>query len=181
MDRADFQSIFPIERCEITNRHFADKEQLFQYILDQNTKTSIFSQSNGQIKEKIYQGLIAREMVISTGVGKGLAIPHCSLDFLHDTYGYLLRLKKEMEFQAIDKKKVFFVCTLFVPTRGYAREMRILSDICTLFSRDHFRQQIKEATTAPEIHDLLLSEFPTKRRKKSRSSSPASLKKTAAT
>ena len=54
--------------------------------------------------EDVYQGLIDRERLGSTGIGYGVAIPHCRLACLNDdeTRGYLIQLNQGIDFDAID-------------------------------------------------------------------------------
>ena len=64
---------------------------------------------------QIYEALIAREQLGSTGLGEGIAIPHCRIPKLKETIGCLIKLETPIDFDAVDKKPVdllFFLLTI---------------------------------------------------------------------
>ena len=67
--------------------------------------------------EDIYQGLIDRERLGSTGIGYGVAIPHCRMASLStdEAYGYLIQLNQGVDFDSIDGQPVELLFVLLVP------------------------------------------------------------------
>ena len=68
----------------------------------------VSTQTNSISRESIFKGLKEREKLSSTGVGKGLAIPHCAFDELKEFFVGLI-VVNEMDFDAIDNKPVNLV------------------------------------------------------------------------
>jgi nitrogen PTS system EIIA component len=64
----------------------------------------------------IAQELIKRESLGSTGVGNGIAMPHARIQALQKPFGLLARLKKPIDFAAIDGRPVDLVFLLLLPT-----------------------------------------------------------------
>ena len=64
---------------------------------------------------QIYNALIAREQLGSTGLGNGIAIPHCRVPKCESTIGCLIKLEKPIDFDAIDGKPVDLLFYLLVP------------------------------------------------------------------
>ena len=70
--------------------------------------------------EDIYQGLIDRERLGSTGIGYGVAIPHCRMASLNtdETRGYLIQLNQGVDFDSIDGQPVELLFVLLVLING---------------------------------------------------------------
>ena len=71
--------------------------------------------SLGQPADQVASYLLKREELGSTGIGKGIAIPHARLPVLQRPYGLLAKLKQEIEFDAIDGQAVGIVFVLLLP------------------------------------------------------------------
>ena len=65
--------------------------------------------------DAIYENLIARERLGSTGFGNGIAIPHCRLEDCHQAIGALLQLDGKIDFDALDGQPVDLIFVLLVP------------------------------------------------------------------
>ncbi|MCP5326880.1 MAG: PTS IIA-like nitrogen regulatory protein PtsN [Oceanospirillaceae bacterium] len=101
----------------------------------------------GQIDESsaddIYDKLIAREKLGSTGIGEGIAIPHCRLDQCQQTTGVLLRLEKAVDYDAIDHKPVDLVFALLVPAEATNEHLQTLSMLAKKFNEATFRDTLR--------------------------------------
>jgi PTS system nitrogen regulatory IIA component len=63
----------------------------------------------------IARAILKREALGSTGVGHGIALPHARIPGLGKTYGLFVRLKKAIDFEAVDGKPVDLVFLLLLP------------------------------------------------------------------
>lgn len=106
--------------------------------------------------EEIFQGLISRERLGSTGLGDGVAIPHCRLDNCPKAYGTVVKLPEPIEFDAIDKKPVDLMFVLLVPTEATEEHLQILAKVAEHFSQESFRQALRDSTSADELHQTTL-------------------------
>src|SRR5690606_32319790 len=65
--------------------------------------------------DAIYESLIAREKLGSTGFGNGIAIPHCRLEQCSEAVGALLQLDRKIDFDSLDGEPVDLIFVLLVP------------------------------------------------------------------
>jgi len=66
-------------------------------------------------ENQIFNNLVARERLGSTGIGQGIAIPHCRLEDCKRVVGALLTLSEPIDFDAIDNEPVDLLFVLLVP------------------------------------------------------------------
>lgn len=111
--------------------------------------------------EDIYQGLIERERLGSTGIGYGVAIPHCRLPGLAETEtrGYLIQLNQGIDFDAIDGQPVELLFVLLVPESTNQVHLNLLANLADCFSKDQFRHDLQMATSQEELFEIALAAF----------------------
>lgn len=106
--------------------------------------------SNGEI-EKIRQAVFEREEIMSTGVGKGLAIPHGKSAGIQQTYAAFAILKEAVDYNAIDGKPVDMVFLLVGPQSSNSMHIKMLSRISRLMNKSNFRDRLRQCSTSEEI------------------------------
>lgn len=100
----------------------------------------------------LLQSLLARERLGSTGLGNGIAIPHCRLKNIDAVMGALITLAEPIEFDAVDGKPVDIIFILLAPERALQEHLKALAALADLFNRAEFRQSIRAATTAQQLY-----------------------------
>ena len=130
--------------------------------LDAGSKKRVFEQAgllfenNNQIaRAQVYDSLFAREKLGSTGLGRGVAIPHGRIKGLKDAVGALVRTKAPIPFDAPDAQPVTLIFVLLVPDRATDAHLQILSELAQMFSNKTFRERLLTAPTAAELHGLI--------------------------
>jgi PTS system nitrogen regulatory IIA component len=130
--------------------------------LDVSSKKRVFEQvgllfeNNHQIaRSQVFDSLFAREKLGSTGLGKGVAIPHGRIKSLKDARGALVRMKQPIPFDAPDGQAVGLIFVLLVPDRATDLHLQILSELAQMFSDRAFRERLQSASTAAELHQLI--------------------------
>ncbi len=108
--------------------------------------------------DDLYEYLIAREKLGSTGIGEGIAIPHSRLSECEDTIGALFVLENPVDFDAIDRVPVDIVFVLLVPTEATEQHLQTLSMLAQKFSQQPFRDSLRKANTTPELYQLACEE-----------------------
>ncbi len=108
--------------------------------------------------DDLYEHLIAREKLGSTGIGEGIAIPHSRLSECEDTIGALFVLEHSVDFDAIDRVPVDIVFVLLVPTEATEQHLQTLSMLAQKFSQQSFRDSLRKANTTPELYQLACEE-----------------------
>ena len=110
-----------------------DKDELFEEMVDK------FCQSNkdGDRKE-ILEVLFERESKMSTGIQKGIAIPHGKSITVKDVCGVLGISKKGIKYDALDGQPVYIVFMLLVPNSESEMHLRILKRLAELLDNHEF-------------------------------------------
>ncbi len=114
-----------------------------------------FAQSTGLSKANITASFIAREKVISTALGCGVAIPHGRIKNLRDTQGVFLRAKTGVAFDAPDGENVHLFFAMLVPEHATETHLNLLSELAQMFSDEDFRTQLMQVSDATLAHQLL--------------------------
>src|ERR1700687_5981519 len=86
----------------------------------------------GVAERRIYDVLAERERLGSTGIGRGIAIPHGKLAELSRLYGLFARLDRPIPFDAIDDQPVDLVFVLLAPAEAGAEHLRALAPVSRL-------------------------------------------------
>ena len=102
---------------------------------------------------RIYEGLTSREQLGSTGLGDGIAIPHCRVPVGDQTVGCLVTLATPVDFDAIDNKPVDLLFFLLVPEGTQAGHLATLSLLAEHFSDPAFCKRLRAAGTDKELFD----------------------------
>ncbi|MBZ0070277.1 MAG: PTS IIA-like nitrogen regulatory protein PtsN [Thiohalobacteraceae bacterium] len=105
--------------------------------------------------EEIFDGLIARERLGSTGLGQGVAIPHGRMSGLAEPLGAFMRLEAGIDFDASDSKPVDLVFGLLVPAESTDEHLQLLAQLAQMFSEASFCAQLREAHDEQRLYELL--------------------------
>lgn len=108
-------------------------------------------------EQTVFDALIAREKLGSTGIGEGIAIPHCRLQSCQKPVGLLLHLVDAVDFDAIDNRPVDLVFVLLVPQENPEQHLKTLSHLAALFNTDHYRQQLRAAPDSASLFRSAIS------------------------
>ena len=105
----------------------------------------------------IYNNLLNRERLGSTGLGLGFAVPHARLENLDHTMGFLFRLKDPVNFESPDNQSVDLVFTIVIPEQATEEHLIILSSLASIFSRPEACEAIRSAASKEEIAQIIES------------------------
>ncbi len=108
--------------------------------------------------KKAFEAILEREKLMTTGVGNGIAIPHCKHSSCPN-FAVALGVHPEgVDFDAIDKKKVHLIFLLIGPENNPSLHIKLLSRISRLMSNEDLREQLMECSSPTEAHELLKEE-----------------------
>jgi mannitol/fructose-specific phosphotransferase system IIA component (Ntr-type) len=102
-------------------------------------------------RDSILAALKQREETMSTGIGFGIAIPHCSSDRLDQVVAAFGRSTKGIEFDALDNAPVKFVVLFIVPKNQFQTHLRTLASIAKFLNDRSVRDQLAAANSNEEI------------------------------
>ncbi len=101
--------------------------------------------------DDLFTSLMAREKLGSTGLGAGVAIPHCRAHNCTRAYGALFRLATPLDFDAVDNAPVDLAFALVVPEEAHSDHLSALSAIAEQFQHPEFRNRLRGAGSSAEL------------------------------
>ncbi len=109
----------------------------------------------GQPERAIFEVLIERERLGTTGVGNGIAIPHGKLADLDRLYGLFARIETPIDFDAIDEQPVDLICVLLAPETAGADHLKALARVSRLLRDRVVCDKLRGTDSAEAIRALL--------------------------
>ena len=103
----------------------------------------------------IFDCLLSRERLGSTGVGFGVAIPHGRLKDSNHTTAALIQLNHGIDFDAVDNQPVDLLFALVVPDKATEEHLKILALLAAMFKEDELRARLREAKNPEDIMQLV--------------------------
>lgn len=109
----------------------------------------------GQHERAIFDVLMERERLGTTGVGNGIAIPHGKLPSLERLYGVFARLEEPVDFQSIDDQPVDLVFLLLAPESAGADHLKALARVSRLLRDKAACEKLRGTDSADALYALL--------------------------
>lgn len=97
-------------------------------------------------EELVYTKLLAREKLGSTGLGNGVAVPHCRVEGCHSPMGYLITLANSVDYDAPDGVAVDLLFVLLAPLQATQEHLDLLADVARCFSDTEFCGGLRSAS-----------------------------------
>jgi len=108
--------------------------------------------------EAVSKCVFEREKLVSTGVGKGFAIPHGKSDEIKEIVAAFALLKEPIDFDSIDGEPVRYVFLLVGKDSMLNLHIKLLSRISRLMNKDEFREKLLTAETSQQVLKLFVEE-----------------------
>lgn len=109
----------------------------------------------GHGEREIFDILVERERLGSTGIGSGIAIPHGKIAGLDTIYGALARLPRPIDFEAVDNQPVDLLFLLLAPEGSGADHLKALARIARIVRETGVPERLREAADATTLHNIL--------------------------
>lgn len=103
----------------------------------------------------LFDELMNRERLGSTGIGDGVAIPHCRLD-CSEIHGAMVVLDAPVDYDAIDDQPVDLLFVLVVPKEETSAHLELLAVLARMFSNADNRRLLRSADNGPELYQQLM-------------------------
>ncbi|MBI2933893.1 MAG: DUF21 domain-containing protein [Planctomycetes bacterium] len=140
-------SIVPREAI-LLDLEVSEKEQAFRALAER-----LVAQTGCSVEQTV-AGIMKREALASTGLGDGIAIPHCRAPGLQRPMAALGRIPKGLDYKAIDGKPVDLLFLILTPPHDEGAHVHILEKIATLLSSDYLRDRLREAKSPDEVVEV---------------------------
>jgi PTS system nitrogen regulatory IIA component len=125
------------------------KKQILQMVSEKAAEIT------GLPEREIFDTLLQRERLGSTGVGNGIAIPHGKLPGIKTITGVFARLENAVDFEALDDQPVDLVFLLLAPEGAGADHLKALSRIARLLRNHDTVSKIRGTDDAAAIYTCL--------------------------
>ena len=137
----------------LLNTTFATKDAALDAMIDALA-------SGGHITkvEEARKAVFDREKIMSTGIGKGFALPHGKTNHITETVGAFMTLKEPLDFQELDQQPVKIIFMLIGRENTVGTHLRLLSRISRLMNKDSFRASITAAEKPEQVISLFTTE-----------------------
>lgn len=106
-------------------------------------------------REKIIKEVIKREKEASTGMGKGIAVPHVKHKAVTDVIAAIGCSSAGIDFSALDKQPVYVVVLLISPTDNPDKHLQTMEHVFKHLQQEKFRKFLRQAQTVEQIKVLL--------------------------
>jgi PTS system nitrogen regulatory IIA component len=107
-------------------------------------------------EQDIFESLIAREKLGSTGFGNGIAIPHCRLPGCLAPLSAVLHLDAAVDFDAIDGAPVDLLFVLLVPEAATDEHLELLRQIASMLDRGEVRERLRQAQSSEALYQVVV-------------------------
>jgi PTS system nitrogen regulatory IIA component len=115
----------------------------------------LFENALGVGRGHVFDALLARERLGSTGLGHGIAIPHGRIKGLREAAGAFVRTSAPIPFEAPDGNPVQLIFVLLVPEKATDLHLQILSELAQMFSDKEVRAQLAALPDARDVQRLI--------------------------
>jgi PTS system nitrogen regulatory IIA component len=113
------------------------------------------AQACGREAREIFEVLLQRERLGSTGIGNGVAIPHGKLARLERLCGLFARLERPVDFDSLDGEPVDLIFLLLAPEGAGADHLKALARIARILRDERVAEQLRAARDENAIRALL--------------------------
>ena len=113
------------------------------------------SDATGLNERAIFDVIMDRERLGSTGVGNGIAIPHGKLPDLDRLHGVFARLEQPVDFQAIDDRPVDLIFLLLAPESAGADHLKALAKVSRILRDVGTCEKLRGTDTSDALYAIL--------------------------
>ena len=111
--------------------------------------------ATGLHERAIFDVLMERERLGTTGVGNGIAIPHGKLPELDRLHGHFARLEQPVDFQSIDERPVDLIFLLLAPESAGADHLKALAKVSRVLRDDSICEKLRGTDTSDALYAIL--------------------------
>ena len=107
--------------------------------------------------DDIFNALMAREQLGTTGLGNGIAIPHCRVPLCQKIIGTLITLEEAIDFDAVDGGPVDLLFALIVPEQKTDDHIQTLAAIAELFNDEDFCFTLRHTHNTEDLFNIAVT------------------------
>jgi PTS system fructose-specific IIC component/PTS system nitrogen regulatory IIA component len=127
-----------------------DKDEAFEELVDHFCQAE---RSNA--REEILDALREREAKMSTGIHKGIGIPHGKTNAVENVYGILGISRRGIEYDALDGEPVYLIFMVLIPQKDTEKHLRILKRMAELLENPQFYIELVAQKDPQSAHGII--------------------------
>jgi nitrogen PTS system EIIA component len=104
----------------------------------------------------VFNAVLRREELGSTGVGNGVAIPHVRLEQVKKPFGILVRLREPIDFNAVDGQRVDLVCLILLGKENEAVQLTALASVARKLRTPELLQELRRAPNRVVLYNVMI-------------------------
>jgi PTS system nitrogen regulatory IIA component len=106
-------------------------------------------------QDMVFDALLERERLGSTGLGKGIALPHARMPQITQALAAFVQLPEGIDFDAIDNQPVDLAFAMLVPEEATDEHLQLLAKLAQMFDDQDFCIALRQAATTSELYQLI--------------------------
>jgi PTS system fructose-specific IIC component/PTS system nitrogen regulatory IIA component len=146
------RDVFPIQFIKV-NLEAEDKDEAFEELVDHFCQAT-----KSHAREEILESLKLREAKMSTGIQKGIGIPHGTTNAVDTVRGVLGISQNGIDYDALDGEPVYLLFMLIAPEKDSEKHLRILQRLAELLGNPQFSQDL-QAQKDPQGAYKIISKY----------------------
>ncbi len=119
--------------------------------------SEIVAMRTGQNPTELFECMLSREKVGSTGIGNGIAIPHARMHSTDQAIAVLLQCESPIEFDSVDNRPVDLLFALLVPDAQCKEHLKTLSSMAERLNNKQVLKQLRKAKSDQELYDIMVN------------------------
>lgn len=108
-------------------------------------------------QERVFEVLLTRENLGTTGIGDGVAIPHGKIQELDQVLMLAARSREGLDFSSLDHKPVHIFFLVLAPEKSAGKHLKVLAYVSRLLQDPSFKESFMNAEGRDELWDLIIS------------------------
>jgi len=136
---------------------FAKMEAASKKRVLENVAAAVAREHDNIDADALFQSLIGRERLGSTGIGEGIAIPHCRFNTGGSTICVCASLQQSVDYDAIDHEPVDLVFAMIVPEDEADKHLQHLAELARALQDPVYVKRLRNARNAHELHAAALT------------------------
>ncbi len=120
--------------------------------------SELVAQHTGLSSTELFECMLSREKMGSTGIGNGVAIPHARMQSSNKAIAVLLQCESPVEFDSIDNRPVDLLFALLVPDEQCKEHLKTLSSMAERLNDKQVLKQLRNAQSDQELYDIMVNQ-----------------------
>jgi PTS system fructose-specific IIC component/PTS system nitrogen regulatory IIA component len=141
--------LFP-PKCIKVDLEAEDKEEAFEEMVDHFCQAT-----RNDAREEILRALREREAKMSTGIHKGIAVPHGKTNVVEDVLGFLGISRKGVDYDALDGEPVYLLFMILAHPKDTEKHLRILKRLAELLENPQFYMDLLSQKDSQGAHGVI--------------------------